>query len=547
MLAPLLAGRPRVRESRSGGHTYLRRWERPLTARLPAVPAAVPIYSAAGDTRVLVVDLDASRGGAAAVRRDAAAVPSWSGRPAAGSSPMRALAAAGTCTSRSPCRSGSTRPATSPWPSPSRTPTMDPSPNQNLTDGLIRPPGSVHPSGGHQVLHGTLTAAYELASTGNPPAVLDRPPRRCWPPNWPPSPTRDQQPSRPTPPTTARADLPRRSGARELAADYLRIATTGLYDTARYRSPSEARQAVLDAAVWAGLTLPGRAGPHRERHLARSGGLLHPVPAPRNPPQGAARRLAKALAYVTAQQAKKPTQSLVRKSPTSEPPSHGGAPPITDQDQQRTRGTPAEYQWIRTWWTALGLLEHTRYTDRAGIGKRWVLRAMGEAAMKTGSRYIAFGTRSLSVATGLDHTTVAAHLRALREEDDPLIDLIENDRGLQGDLYQLRIPDEIAARAGRGQLEGRETARAAAGVPGTRPPRRVRLRSPRTHQKAGRNAASTVTRHRAVPHRGVRGAGNPRRVEPRRTHATAGGSSSPAPACSCWPSNSAAPTPSAPW
>ena len=63
VLAPLLAGRPRVRESRNGGHAYLRRWERPLTARLPAVPAAVPIYSAAGDTRVLVVDLDASRGG----------------------------------------------------------------------------------------------------------------------------------------------------------------------------------------------------------------------------------------------------------------------------------------------------------------------------------------------------------------------------------------------------------------------------------------------------------------------------------------------------
>jgi DNA-binding transcriptional ArsR family regulator len=69
--------------------------------------------------------------------------------------------------------------------------------------------------------------------------------------------------------------------------------------------------------------------------------------------------------------------------------------------------------------------------------------------MKTGSRYVAFGTRSLSIATGLDHTTVAAHLRALREEDDPLIDLMENDRGLQGDLYQLRIPDVVAVRAGR--------------------------------------------------------------------------------------------------
>ena len=37
----------------------------------------------------------------------------------------------------------------------------------------------------------------------------------------------------------------------------------------------------------------------------------------------------------------------------------------------------------------------------------------------------------------------------MRDDDDPLIDLIENDRGLQGDLYQLRIPDEIADRASR--------------------------------------------------------------------------------------------------
>ena len=67
--------------------------------------------------------------------------------------------------------------------------------------------------------------------------------------------------------------------------------------------------------------------------------------------------------------------------------------------------------------------------------------------MKTGSRYVAFGVRSLAVATGLDPSTVAAHLRVLREENDPLIDLIENDRGLAGDLYRLRIPDEIAGRA----------------------------------------------------------------------------------------------------
>ena len=36
-------------------------------------------------------------------------------------------------------------------------------------------------------------------------------------------------------------ELPRPSGAKELAADYQRIARTGIYDTTRYRSPSEAR------------------------------------------------------------------------------------------------------------------------------------------------------------------------------------------------------------------------------------------------------------------------------------------------------------------
>src|SRR6478609_7077480 len=148
VLAPLLAGRPRVRESRNGGHGYLRRWERPLTARLPAAPAAVPIYSAAGDTRVLVVDLDASRGGVEAVRRDAAAirdlVRAAGGRVITDESPSGGMhvyvpfaAPIGFHDARDLALALA-----------ARTPTMDPSPNQNLTDGLIRPPGSVHPSGG---------------------------------------------------------------------------------------------------------------------------------------------------------------------------------------------------------------------------------------------------------------------------------------------------------------------------------------------------------------------------------------------------------------
>ena len=455
MLAPLLAGRPRVRESRTGGHTYLRRWERPLTARLPAVPAAVPIYSAAGDTRVLVIDLDASRGGRDTVLRDRAAVidlvRAAGGRVIADESPsggMHVYVPLTVPVGFHDARDLALAVAV-------RTPSMDPSPNQNLTDGLIRPPGSVHPSGGHQVLHGPLTAAQQLAAAGNPPVVLERL-RALLATEL--TAVRATRTGHADPTALLDGDvdgaphLPRPSGPRDLAANYLRIATTGLYDTGRYRSPSEARQAVLAAAVSAGLTLPqvlmridtgvwpGLASfytRYRHRHTRRKALLAD---------------WRNAVAFIAGRPEKNPTPSLVRKSPTSEPPTHGGAPAGSNRDQQlqsSMRGTEQGYRWLRTWWTALSLLEHIRYGDRAGIARRWVLRAMGEAAMKTGSRYVAFGVRSLSIATGLDHTTVAAHLRALREEDDPLIDLIENDRGLAGDLYQLRIPDEIADRASR--------------------------------------------------------------------------------------------------
>ena len=447
-LAPLLAGRPRVRESRGRSHQYLHRWERPLTDRLPAVPAAVPIYSGAGDTRVLVIDLDSGKAGPEAVRRDAAEIRDL-------------LRAAGGEAISDESPSGGWHlyvPLSEPigfhdardlaLALAARTPTMDPSPNQNLTDGLIRPPGSTHPSGGHQVLHGPLAAAQRLAQTGNPRDVLDR--LRVLLDAELADVANRYAAQEPVPGNQAGPGdlpyLPRRSGERELAADYLRIAVTGLYDKSKYASPSEARQAVLDAAVWAGLTFqsvaariekgiwPGFASFYaRYRH---SGTRRKQLVADWQ----------KAVAYVSRQHARNRTQDLVRKSPTSEPPSHGGRLPGNDQDQL-LRGTAAEYQWIRTWRNALGLLELDRYGDRPGQGKRWVLRAMGEAAMKNGSRYIAFGVRSLSIATGMDHTTVAKHLRSLRDEPDPLIDLIEGDRGLQGDLYQLRIPDEIAVRA----------------------------------------------------------------------------------------------------
>jgi len=456
-LAPSLAGRPEVRESRNGGRSYRGAWRRSFAAHVPgSVPAAVPIYSNAGDTRLLVVDLDVKLGGRAQVLTDAAAVrvlvdrcggelfsdESPSGgvhlyvplaRPVpfdAARDVARALAA--------------------------RTPSMDVSPMLGLTDGLIRPPGARHRSGGFQVLHGPLEKAVALARVGNPPQVWQRLTEAlavelaaltAAPPLSPDAPIADD--------VQAPAGVPRRGGPRELAENYLQIAHTGMYDTTRYGSPSQARQAVITAAVWAGLTLfdvLARIQDGRWRGLAS-------FYARYSNPTSRREALSKfdwpnAVAYVTAQRAKNPGSNLVRQSHTSGPVPQRGVP----EQGKSNRNTQSEFRFLRTWWSAMAICEQEAHQlDRkpgGWMGRRMVLRALGEAAMKSGSRYVHFGTRSLSIAAGVDHSTVAAQLRALRDEPDGLVVLIDGDRGGDGDLYELVIPAALAQRAGRQDWRG---------------------------------------------------------------------------------------------
>ncbi len=54
----------------------------------------------------------------------------------------------------------------------------------------------------------------------------------------------------------------------------------------------------------------------------------------------------------------------------------------------------------------------------------------------------------------MDQSTVAAQLRALRDEGDGLVVLIDGDRGGDGDLYELVIPACLARRSGRQDWRG---------------------------------------------------------------------------------------------
>jgi len=85
-----------------------------------------------------------------------------------------------------------------------------------------------------------------------------------------------------------------------------------------------------------------------------------------------------------------------------------------------------------------------------------VLLALGQAAMVSGSSVVEFGCRNLALHAALSHRTVARVLELLRDEPDPLIDLVSRRQLARADRYALRIPGQYAAsvrwrrrRAGR--------------------------------------------------------------------------------------------------
>ena len=116
--------------------------------------------------------------------------------------------------------------------------------------------------------------------------------------------------------------------------------------------------------------------------------------------------------------------------------------------RQRRIGTSAEYGLIRQWLTAILCAaedpERVKGWGRRAIAVRLVLLALGQAAMVSGSSVVEFGTRNLALHSALSHRTVSRVLRILRDEPDPLIDLVSVRKLARADRYALRIPDRYA-------------------------------------------------------------------------------------------------------
>ena len=117
-------------------------------------------------------------------------------------------------------------------------------------------------------------------------------------------------------------------------------------------------------------------------------------------------------------------------------------PPVSES------ASSAEYGHVRQWMTAILCAaedpDRVKGWGRRAIAVRLVLLALGQAAMISGSGTIEFGTRNLALHSALSHRTVSRVLRLLRDEPDPLIDLVSPRRMARADRYALRVPDRYA-------------------------------------------------------------------------------------------------------
>ncbi|MHA7174840.1 helix-turn-helix domain-containing protein [Arthrobacter monumenti] len=429
-LAAELSGQHRMRLSKDGGKNYPTGHERALTRALPSVPAAVRIVATGGLVRSLCLDLDVGRDGLGQVEADYEAI-------------KRLLARLGGrwVEDRSP---GGGRHIYVPFIDSlaftdarhlvealgRRFSSLDPSPHQSAETGCIRPPGSLWKRGGYQSLTMPLSEAYDVAKRRNGYSVRqglqkDLAEELAIV-------TQHRRPSL----TVVEDDveqLPLPAGTkRALPADKQSMARSGAYDIARYASASEARQAIMASAVACGWELTDIL-----RHMQQNSWPGMTAFYARYRPHSRAKELRndwrEAVRYVTAQ--RKRASPLAagnnndRKRDTSRLNTQGGGGTVL-----------TEHQFLRGWRTTLGSYEQTFLGTRAGLGYRMLLRALGEGAHKAESRFIEFGTRSLSLGTGTHASTVARQLRELATMANPMIRLAQEAKGTHGDLYELVIP-----------------------------------------------------------------------------------------------------------
>lgn len=432
-LAPLIAGAPTYRSGRWIGGRF--QYPRPLnppriTASVPRQPAAVPIHGADGSVATLCLDLDTSKALQGVVDDDARRlgdllescglryIADYS--PSGGRHLYIPLAERMEAPVARELVEALARMAAS----------LDPSPHQNITDGCIRVPGSAHKRGGHQTLVTPLNEAYDVLRRRNPVHAVAAL-RRALAPELKRERELKARVAKMAVQATATGVSPVPFGGSQYP---LRLAArTGLYDTARYASPSEARIAVLNHFASCGWTL--------DQVRLELGGQFPGLAALYTDADRQERLLDKEWAKACQWIQKPGTSSTGRKNArindTSRPvPTGGGI---------RTSSKAGAHQLVNDLENVLyAVLDHRlKERGREGLSLRLLLRAVLGYMRTMETAVLDVGCRTFATALGKHHGTISRLLPMLEQASDGILTKVADARGRNADTYVIQLPQHF--------------------------------------------------------------------------------------------------------
>jgi hypothetical protein len=430
-LAPLIAGQPYYRPGRwIGGRFQYPRPSSPtkITRALPAQPAAVMVHGVDGSVATLCIDLDTSKAEPSVVRANADALGrlfSTAGlrfvedfSPSGGQHIYVPLAERMDGSAARELVEAMTFRAAS----------LDPGPHQNPTDGCIRVPGSAHKRGGHQVLLTPLSEAYDIMRNRNAPSAVERL-RRALAPEL--HRLRAKKSLSMAPASLTRAVAGR---VRASSLPLRQVALTGLYDTSIYPSPSEARMAVLNHFVGCGTSLdqlrealpvhfPGLAALYKGGQADKQDRLLE-------------KEWEKAQSRVTKSGHSKGGKRYASISNTSRP-NHRGV--FTDgQSKQAIHQLVNDLENV----VYAVLDDRLKTRGREGLMLRLLIRSLLGFMRTMETDVVDVGCRSLAVAIGKSHVTVARLLPILVDASDGILTKVADAHRKCADVYTLQLPEK---------------------------------------------------------------------------------------------------------
>lgn len=413
-----------------------------ITKALPARPAAVMIHGADGSVPTLSLDLDTSKALQAVVDADAAAISelltSCGLRFVADHSPSGGRHIYVPLSERLAAEDARELVEAL----AARFPSLDPGPHQNITDGCIRPPGSLHKSmTGYQVLDTPLAQAYDVMRRRNPASAVATLRNELAASIHQ---VRARKTARKAALVAVATDSPvatDRPGKRSsLGSSVLRqVARTGIYDTTSYQTASHARMAVLTHLANFPITLP-----QIQERLSKDFSGLAAL-------YGDYDRMDRLLSMEWAK-----AKTIVGIKPASKTAGVRNALNYDTKPALTHSGGALEGRSSVSVLEEINDLENVLYavldhrlakSGREGISLRLLLRAVIGFARSKQSLVIDVGCRSFAIAMGKHHGTIARLLPRLEKLTEGLVERIEKGRGKGADVYLLTIPEQWRSTA----------------------------------------------------------------------------------------------------